>query len=368
MRSGAYIEILFHWQRYLSAREACRGKRVLDLASGDGYGSHCLAAVAADVLGVDVDGAAVAEARKKYVRDNLRYVQGSAERIPAADGSVEVVVSFETFEHLSEAAQRRFLDEIDRVLAPDGLLLISSPDRQRTESAGMRNPYHLHEVSLEELRDTLRRRFAAVELYLQEVNLGTFLWREGAVDAPLHGFRIDHGGAEAVPTDEQMRLHLYLVAVCGKKEGTLPPLASVCSEISRRGVEELWNQVGALGWQRDRAQAQLEELTAKLNLMTEERQQLRRALEMAATVRWGAERATTALEQLRADLEEVRALNQELASRAARPWWLVGLSENRLWRAAKSMVRRTPAARWLAPVKDRAYRYLVRPRHSRSDS
>jgi SAM-dependent methyltransferase len=344
MRSDAHIEILFHWQRYQVAASVCAGKRVLDLASGDGYGSHHLAQHAASVVGVDVDERAVTGARNRYRRDNLTYLHGSAERIPLEPASVDLVVSFETLEHLAEPAQRHFLDEIDRVLAPDGMLLISSPDRQRTESSGMRNPFHLHELTRDELMDTLRARFAAVELYLQEVNLGAFLWPETGERA-LQDLRIDHSGEEAVATSKRMGLHLYLVAACARQPGALPSLASVCHEVSRRGVDALWNEIGALRWQRDQAAA--------------ERDQLRKILDVDGSLRRQAERAGVTVEHHRAELERYRARVAELE---ARPWWLVALTQNPAWRAARSAVGRTPVAKILGPLKERAYHRLVRPR------
>src|SRR6516165_3790374 len=90
---------LEHRHRYLFARELCRGKDVLDLASGEGYGSAMLAGVAGSVVGVDIASDAVAHAQKTYVRRNLRFMIGSCAEIPLRDASVDVVVSFETLEH-----------------------------------------------------------------------------------------------------------------------------------------------------------------------------------------------------------------------------------------------------------------------------
>jgi ubiquinone/menaquinone biosynthesis C-methylase UbiE len=341
MDSSAYIEILFHWQRYLAAAEVCRGKRVLDLASGEGYGSNALAREAAYVLGVDVDADAVEAARQKYTADNLCFMQGSADRIPAEDASFDVVVSFETIEHMPEEMQHRFLDEVLRVLRPDGLFLVSSPDRHRTERSGMHNPYHVHELYLEEMHEILRDRFAAVDIYFQETNLGAFLWKwtEKESQEVLRSFRIDHRGKEAVPTDLAVRLHLYLVAVCRPTPGPMPSLSSVCAEISRKGLDTMWNEIGALGWKR--------------NQLELENRQLRQSLEGAMMLRKEYERATVQYERLRNEHEELRSL-------AARPWWIVVLQKDWRWRALKSVVRMTPGAHALRPLKDRVYNLIVR--------
>ena len=55
-----------HWHRYAFARRLAAGRRVLDAACGEGYGSAMLSEVAADVVGVDLDEAAVVHARSRY--------------------------------------------------------------------------------------------------------------------------------------------------------------------------------------------------------------------------------------------------------------------------------------------------------------
>ena len=112
-----------HYHRYFLARELVEGKRVLDIASGEGYGSAILAQLAKHVTGVDISQKAVDAARDKYKKDNLDYVCGSVTAIPLPDHSVDMVVSFETIEHLTE--QTEMLAEIRRVLIPEGILVIS---------------------------------------------------------------------------------------------------------------------------------------------------------------------------------------------------------------------------------------------------
>ena len=84
------------------------GKDVLDVASGEGYGSAMLAGRARSVRGVDISQDAVGHARERYAGvANLQYLQGSAAAIPLPDDSVDVVVSFETIEHLYEQVPAR---------------------------------------------------------------------------------------------------------------------------------------------------------------------------------------------------------------------------------------------------------------------
>jgi ubiquinone/menaquinone biosynthesis C-methylase UbiE len=157
-----------HLHRYALAVRFAAGKRVLDVASGEGYGAALLARVAAGVVGVDADAAAVDHGRQTYYASNLRFVQGSCTELPIADGSVDVVVSFETIEHVAE--HDRMLDEVRRVLAPGGVLILSSPNKLTySDLPGYANPFHVKELYFSELRDLLVRRFAHVHIFGQRL-------------------------------------------------------------------------------------------------------------------------------------------------------------------------------------------------------
>ena len=155
-----------HWHRYAFARRFAAGKRVLDAACGEGYGSALLAGTAAEVVGVDIAEEAVAHARATYAgRSGLRFEQASAAALPLPDASVDLVVSFETLEHLPREDQPRMLAEFARVLTRDGLLLLSAPNPvEYSEARDYRNPFHLHEPSREELARVARRRLSRAAL------------------------------------------------------------------------------------------------------------------------------------------------------------------------------------------------------------
>src|SRR5512146_3443739 len=89
-----------HWHRYAFAREFARGKRVLDAACGEGYGSALLAGTAARVLGVDIADDAIAHARARYMRANLRFERGACTALDVPAASFDLAVSFETVEHV----------------------------------------------------------------------------------------------------------------------------------------------------------------------------------------------------------------------------------------------------------------------------
>ena len=140
-----------HWHRYLIAQQYVKGLRVLDVASGEGYGSHLLSLHAANVVGVDVSSDAVAHAAVRYPAANLRYIAAGCVQIPEPDASFDVIVSFETIEHIMQ--HEAFLREVDRLLVPGGLFIISSPNRpEYSDRTGYKNEFHVKELDRAELK------------------------------------------------------------------------------------------------------------------------------------------------------------------------------------------------------------------------
>lgn len=165
-----------HWHRYAWAAELVADKRVLDAACGEGYGSHLLSRQAAHVTGIDLDEATVVHARERYGHDTLDFHCGDCTRLPFDDDAFDVVVSFETLEHLE--AQDALLAEFRRVLRPDGFVVLSSPDRKTySDETGYDNPFHVRELYRDELEALIGRHFDAWRLWGQKLMFVSAIWR-----------------------------------------------------------------------------------------------------------------------------------------------------------------------------------------------
>ncbi|MDR0771018.1 MAG: methyltransferase domain-containing protein [Burkholderiales bacterium] len=231
-----------HWHRYAFAQSLTRGRRVLDAACGEGYGSALLAADALSVTGVDVDADAVRHASENYERahPNLRFLQASVASLPLADGSVDLIVSFETIEHLPQSLQAPMIKEFARVLAPDGILILSSPNRpEYSPPETPANPFHVHELDRAELEALLVPFFPSQVWLAQRQWFGSTLWRE---PSSLSGAM----GAQAWQQQEDGRVAAaklpaakYFIVVAGRDTKTVLPSVPELSLFSDAGETEL---------------------------------------------------------------------------------------------------------------------------------
>jgi ubiquinone/menaquinone biosynthesis C-methylase UbiE len=180
-----------HLHRYIIASELVMDKDVLDIACGEGYGSHMLAAKARSVLGVDVAHETIIHAQQKYSAPNLRFTQGDCSVIPVATASIDVVVSFETIEHHLHHSE--MLAEIRRVLRPEGLLIMSSPNRpEYNKTLTEPNPFHVKELDFLEFSDLLSKHFKNIVYYNQGHTNGSLIFSQETYIDNQSKFRIKH--------------------------------------------------------------------------------------------------------------------------------------------------------------------------------
>ena len=158
-----------HIARYRFAAAFCRG-RVLDIASGAGYGPQLLLesapiAAIAEIVGIDASWEAVNYARWHYGSKNVKFYQGDAldKRLCDTYGTFDTIVSFETIEHFAEADV--FLQVLKQLAKPHANIIISTPfGKGRGKPCG--DPYHVWQYTPAEFSELLRF-FPSVELYHQ---------------------------------------------------------------------------------------------------------------------------------------------------------------------------------------------------------
>ncbi len=203
-----------HISRYAFAAQFCTTcTRVLDAGCGTGYGTSFLAQSAQSVLGIDSSAEAIGFAARQYGGANARFAVGLCEAPPVHNQAIDLVVAFEVIEHL--AGWRKFLEECSRVLAPDGTLLVSTPNKsQYTESRGPAgpNPFHIHEFEFQEFAAELERIFPHVRIFGQN-HAGSIVFSSPAAHAPA--------SARFASRSEPDRA-AFFVAVCTKQSQPVP--------------------------------------------------------------------------------------------------------------------------------------------------
>jgi SAM-dependent methyltransferase len=224
-----------HWHRYHFAARWVAGKRVLDVACGEGYGSALLARAAAHVTGVDIAQPAVDHARATYAAvANLRFERASCTELPLPDASIDVAVTFETVEHIT--GQERFLDELARVLKPDGVLILSCPNKlEYSDKRHFRNEYHVKELYRDELERLVSARFPESRWFGQRPTFFSVIAPEaGAAAAPAAGELFETSETSPSEYTPALSSPLYFLAVASRNRACLEAVSPALSVLADR--------------------------------------------------------------------------------------------------------------------------------------
>ncbi|MEN2768905.1 class I SAM-dependent methyltransferase [Ornithinibacillus xuwenensis] len=161
--------LLEHIARYHFASEYVYG-RVLDFASGSGYGTHIIAKTCKkkveEVVGVDINEEAVKYARATYYHPLSKFYVGNVvdSTLPDKLGQFDCILSFETIEHIQEEEQ--FLHNIYQMLKPGGTLILSTPFGEgRGIPSGQE--FHVHQLTVGQFKD-LFHHYQSTEYYYQK--------------------------------------------------------------------------------------------------------------------------------------------------------------------------------------------------------
>lgn len=140
-----------------------RGKSVLEVGCNWGYGAALFAEVATEVVAFDYDATAIRYGEEHYSKPNLHFLVHDANNpFPLEDDSFDVVYSCEVLEHI--ANYEGCVCEMHRVLKPNGLLVLKTPNVRHDPEWHAKNPYHLKVFNGSELRSLLKRYFVDVDI------------------------------------------------------------------------------------------------------------------------------------------------------------------------------------------------------------
>jgi 2-polyprenyl-3-methyl-5-hydroxy-6-metoxy-1,4-benzoquinol methylase len=161
----AYFLHLIHQRAYDEACKWIEGKRVLDWGCNDGFGMDMMRARAFEIAGLDVAPAAVDAARRRFGPGGPRVELYDGIRSPYADSSFDVITGFQLIEHIT--GYDDFFGDLLRVLSPDGVALLTTPNGRVRLNPGMPpwNRFHAREFTPIELRQLLKRSFGDVRLF-----------------------------------------------------------------------------------------------------------------------------------------------------------------------------------------------------------
>ena len=205
-----------HLSRYRFAQPLVKGRLALDLGCGTGYGAAILAESARQVLGLDISKESVAFARGKYVAPNVEFFVSDCNHLAVRSGSIDTVVCMEVIEHLPD--QETLMEEVCRVLRPEGILVISTPNRiYYTEERNEVNPFHVREFDFPEFSAFLKSYFEWVEIAFQNHVSSIFIGNTDSNRAIRS--QLEHSVVDSERTAN------YFVAVCSKTVAVPPTYA-----------------------------------------------------------------------------------------------------------------------------------------------
>lgn len=314
---GASGEIWYeHWHRYHFAANLVRDAEVLDVACGAGYGSALLARYAKRVVGVDISSDTIGHARSTYATlSNVDFQQADCTALPFADASFDAVVSFETIEHIE--GQEKFLDEVARVLRPDGLFVLSSPNRlEYSDRRNFANPYHVRELYREELTALLAPRFPHTRWFGQRMSFFSVVWPE---QLSSRGDLFEISEASAAEASAGHARSLYFIVAASRSAATMVRVEPRLSVLADRDEWVYHDYAQAfvnekVQWERGNT---LDGVVAEWQGHFREAVEQRDALQAAAAMQaaeYAAERARLG--------EQIAAQKQEIERRASLRWWL----------------------------------------------
>jgi Predicted glycosyltransferases len=227
-----------HWHRYLWARRFVKNKRVLDVGCGEGYGSIVLAQQAAKVVAIDADREVIDRLAVKNSIANLEFRHGLAQQLPVDETErFDLVVSFEMLEHLNAEDQHHFLAEVQRVLAQDGVFIVSTPDKQQySDVTNYQNEFHLHELYTHEFKELLESAFSHVYLLGQRVFPTSHIWPLEGNASEVYEEQLHYEDGRFVPGQADQKQAIFILAICANHALEPEPISLLLDTSNRTSI------------------------------------------------------------------------------------------------------------------------------------
>jgi ubiquinone/menaquinone biosynthesis C-methylase UbiE len=143
---------------YVLAPQYVKGD-LLEVGCGEGRGIDWLLPAVTSYTAIDKIAPVIEMLQQKYPKG--KFLSGNIPPLSSfADNSFDSVVSFQVIEHIQD--DRLFLKEINRVLKPGGIALLTTPNRPYSLS---RNPWHIREYTAQELTNLAKAYFSKVTMH-----------------------------------------------------------------------------------------------------------------------------------------------------------------------------------------------------------
>jgi ubiquinone/menaquinone biosynthesis C-methylase UbiE len=206
-----------HVARYRVLDNIVFNKRVLDVACGSGYGTRILSQKASNVVGVDINPDSIKYAKQHYSDKNIHYICSNATKIPVENNSFDVIVSYETLEHIIDP--NAFLNETKRILKKDGIVIISTPNDKVNPRA---NKHHLVNYNLNKFKLLIEKKFKYCIYFYQISSKASIILDEihMSEDAIVDNVILN----KSFNTD--LENSIYFIAFCSDSKNVNPKLSN----------------------------------------------------------------------------------------------------------------------------------------------
>ena len=176
------------WRQVIEALTSSANQRVLDIGAGNGAIPLAMATRGRLVIAIDTLLNPTMR-RLMALAPQGTHLVGDGRALPLSDRSIDVILCLETIEHIAPDALQQLAAEMTRVLAKDGLILITTPPRWRYF---LRRDPHFGIPGLLLLPAPLQRALAAKKGFNEPRHyVGRIYWSVREIGKAFPGFSVE---------------------------------------------------------------------------------------------------------------------------------------------------------------------------------